>query len=254
VVGGYGGSGNDIGIANAEIFDPSNNTWTTVPSMVYRRWYPCATTLSDGTVLVTAGWQTTDQTNAGIPEVFNPATLMWSELTAANNPFETYPFIFQLSDGRMIHVGNSEVSSVTDILDLSSRSWSTVDPRIVDGGSASMYLPGKIMKSGSAADSQDVGLAARTTYVLDTTQASPAWQQTPSLAYSRCFLNQTVLPDGTVLATGGESDKNGGNIANAIYAAELWSPQTQSWTTMASMHTPREYHGTALAPARWPGP
>ena len=66
------------------------------------------------------------------------------------------------------------------------------------------------------------------------------------MAYARCFMNQTVLPDGTVLATGGESDKNGGNIANAVYAAELWSPQTQTWSTMASMHTPREYHGTAL--------
>jgi len=78
------------------------------------------------------------------------------------------------------------------------------------------------------------------------TQSNPSWQQTPSMAYIRSFLNLTMLPDGSVLATGGESDKNGGNIANAVYAAELWSPQTQTWTTMASMHTPREYHGTAL--------
>jgi hypothetical protein len=59
-------------------------------------------------------------------------------------------------------------------------------------------------------------------------------------------LNLTTLPDGTVLATGGETDKDGGNISNAVYAAELWSPQTQTWTTMASMHKPREYHSTAL--------
>ena len=52
VVGGYGQSSNPIGIANAEIFDPSNNTWTMVPSQAYRRWYPTATTLSDGRVLV----------------------------------------------------------------------------------------------------------------------------------------------------------------------------------------------------------
>jgi hypothetical protein len=66
------------------------------------------------------------------------------------------------------------------------------------------------------------------------------------MVYPRSFLNLTTLPDGTVLATGGETDKNGGNIANAVYAAELWSPQTQTWTTMASMHTPREYHSTAV--------
>ena len=78
------------------------------------------------------------------------------------------------------------------------------------------------------------------------TATSPAWQQVPSMVYPRSFMNMTVLPDGTVLATGGETDRNGGNIANAVYPAELWSPATQTWTTMASMHTPREYHSTAL--------
>lgn len=109
-----------------------------------------------------------------------------------------------------------------------------------------MFSPGKIMKAGSATDSQGSGPSSNTTYVLDMTQPSPAWQQTPAMAYARSFLNLTTLPDGSVLATGGESDKNGGVIANAIFAAEMWSPQSQTWTTMASMHTPREYHGTAL--------
>ena len=58
VVGRLWGRRAPIGIANAEIFDPSNNSWTAVPNMSYRRWYPTATTLSDGTIMVTAGWQT----------------------------------------------------------------------------------------------------------------------------------------------------------------------------------------------------
>jgi hypothetical protein len=246
VVGGFGGTASNIGIANAEIFDPSNNSWTAVPSMSYKRWYPTATTLSDGRIMVTAGWQTSNHTNAGIPEIYDPSTHIWTRLTLANNPFETYPFIYQLSDGRVIHVGNSEYATVTDILDLNTQTWSIVDPNIVDGGSSAMYLPGKIMKAGSATDSQGIGASANTTYVLDTTTTNPAWKQTPSMAYSRSFLNLPTLPDGTVLAIGGETDKNGGNIANAVYPAELWSPQTQTWTTMAAMHTPREYHGTAI--------
>jgi hypothetical protein len=91
-----------------------------------------------------------------------------------------------------------------------------------------------------------VGPSSNTAFVLDTSSPSPAWQQVPSMAYPRSYMNMTVLPDGNVLATGGETDKDGGNIANAVYAAELWSPVTQSWTTMTSMHTPREYHSTAL--------
>jgi Domain of unknown function (DUF1929)/Bacterial Ig domain/Glyoxal oxidase N-terminus/Kelch motif len=246
VVGGYSGSSNPIGIANAEIFDPSNNTWTVVPNMTYRRWYPTATTLSDGRVLVTAGWQTSNHSNAGIPEIYNPSTNSWTQLNSANNPFETYPFIYQLTDGRLIHLGGSEYATDTETLDLNTQLWTTLDPTIVDGGSSVMYQPGKIMKAGSASDSQNSGASSKTTFTLDTTQSSPAWVQTPSMSYARTFLNLVTLPDDSVLAVGGETDKNGGNIANAVYAAELWSPQTHVWTTMASMHTPREYHSTAL--------
>ncbi len=246
VVGGYGGTGTNIGLATAEIFDFTDNTWTSVPKMSYKRWYPTATTLSDGRVLVTAGWQTTNHSNAGIPEIYDPVANSWTELTNANNPFETYPFIFLLSDGRVIHTGGSEYPTVTDILNISTQAWSVVDPTVVDGGSAKMYLPDKIIKAGSAADSQMTGSSSNTTYVLDMTQQNPAWQQTPPMAYPRSFLNLTELPDGTVLVTGGETDKNGGNIANAVYAAELWNPLTDTWSTMAAMQTPREYHSTAL--------
>ena len=192
------------------------------------------------------GWQTTEHTNAGIPEVYDPVANTWTKLTNANNPFETYPFIHMLSDGRLIHVNGSEYATVTDILDLNTQSWSVVDSNIADGGSSAMYLPDKIMKAGSAADSQNTGPSSNTTFVLDMTQPSPFWQQTASMIYPRTFFNLTSLPDGTVLATGGETDKNGGNIANAVYAAELWSPATKTWATMSSMQTPREYHGTAL--------
>jgi hypothetical protein len=246
VVGGYGEGGATLGIKSAEIFDPIKLTWTSVPNMQYKRWYPNATTLSDGRILVVAGWQTSANTNAGISEIYDPATNAWTSLTNANNPFETYPFMYLLPDGRVIHIGGSEYATDTDILDLNTTSWSVVDPNIVDGGSATMYLPGKFMKAGSAADSQNVGPSSNTTFVLDMTQPSPAWHQTASMAYPRSFMNLTMLPDGTALATGGETDKNGGDISKAVYAAELWSPQTQTWSTMASMHNPREYHGTAL--------
>jgi hypothetical protein len=247
VVGGYGGGSTSIGIASSEIFDPATNTWTiNAPNMAYKRWYPTATLLSDRRVLVTAGWQTAAHTNAGIPEIYDPATNKWTSLTNANNPFETYPFMHLLPDGRVIHVGGTEYPTVTDILDLNTQTWSVVDSNIVDGGSSVMYLPGKIIKAGSSADSQNSGPSSNTTYVLDMTEPSPAWRATSPMAYARSFLNLVTLPDGNVVAIGGETDKNGGNIANAVYAAEMWSPRSETWTTMASMHTPREYHATAL--------
>ena len=246
LVGGYGGDNTHIGIANAEMFDPANRTFTSVPSMSYKRWYPTATTLGDGTILVTAGWQTTEHSNAGIPEIYDPIANSWTKLTNANNPFETYPFMYELPNGDVIHVGGSEYATVTESLNVASQTWTTIDPRVIDGGSSTMYLPNKILKAGSASDSQSTGPSSNTAFVIDLTQKSPLWQQAPSMAYPRSFLNLTELPDGTVLATGGETDRNGGNIANAVYAAELWDPATTGWSTMASMRTPREYHSTAL--------
>ena len=42
--------------------------------MSYRRWYPSATTLGDGRVLVTSGGQTCLTCLADIPEIYDPAT------------------------------------------------------------------------------------------------------------------------------------------------------------------------------------
>ena len=126
-----------------------------------------------------------------------------------------------------------------------------VDPTVLDAASAVQYLPGKIMKAGASylsapADNGGNTPSAATTYVLDMNQASPAWTQTASMANPRTHLNLTILPDDTVLATGGSTDIGGVNDAHAVYAAELWSPATQTWTTMASEQRPRLYHSTAL--------
>ena len=66
------------------------------------------------------------------------------------------------------------------------------------------------------------------------------------MAFPRSYLNLTILPDGEVLATGGSTTTDKGNFAAAVHEAELWSPVTKAWTTMARMQTPRLYHSTAL--------
>ena len=148
-------------------------------------------------------------------------TTTWSKLTNANIPFETYPFLCQLPDGRVIHIGGSDYATDTDVLDISAQTWSVIDSRVIEGGSATMTGPGRFMKAGAAADSQDVGPGSKTTFVLHTTSPAAWWQQTPSMAYVRSFANLTMLPDGSVLVTGRESDKNGGDISKPVYAAEL---------------------------------
>ena len=110
-----------------------------------------------------------------------------------------------------------------------------------------MFRPGKIMKSGTHTDADLPPIpSADTTYVLDMTQPSPAWQQTAPMAFPRGYHNLTMLPDGNVLVTGGGGTTTPGALEGAILAAELWSPATQTWKTLAAMQTERLYHSIAL--------
>src|SRR5205823_11653281 len=61
--------------------------------------------------------------------------------------------------------------------------------------------------------------------------------------------NLTVLADGTVLATGGNS--SGAGLVDLtpgapVYPAEQWNPATGQWRTLAAMQVTRQYHSSAL--------
>jgi N-acetylneuraminic acid mutarotase len=109
-----------------------------------------------------------------------------------------------------------------------------------------MYLPGKILKSGKSTNSLGSNPSTANAYVIDLTEATPQWRQVASMAFPRAYHVETLLPDGSVLVTGGGRTTGDYDIANAVYAAEIWSPTTETWTTMSSMQKPRLYHGSAL--------
>ncbi len=236
----------DVGTPDVNVFDPETASWASVQPMAFGRWYPTAITLPDGRVLAVSGHTTCDVCVADIPEVYDPATNTWSQLPTARSSIPTtYPHLFVLPDGRVLEVGSSEEVIPTRVLDVGSQTWRTVDPNAIDGGSSVMYEPGKVMKSGGAWD-DGVGTPSVNSYVLDITQPSPAWRQTAPMGFARVVHNLTLLADGNVLVTGGSSDSDFSGPGSAVYNAELWSPTTETWTTMANMQVPRVYHSTAL--------
>jgi galactose oxidase-like protein len=235
------------GLHDSTLFDPATQTWSSGAKMLYGRWYPTVTELGDGRMLVTAGETTCNECNAPIPEIYDPVTNAWTQVSGALKDFPYYPHQFLLADGRVLVSSSNRRPIASAVLDLTTQTWSTVDPAVLDGGSAAMYAPGKIIKAGLARD-PDLSPASSvaTTYVLDMNQATPAWRQTASMAFPRTELNLTLLPDGTVLAIGGSRDSDVADTAGAVLEPELWSPSTETWTTLAPMKTPRMYHSTAL--------
>jgi hypothetical protein len=110
-----------------------------------------------------------------------------------------------------------------------------------------MYLPGKIIKSGTARNPDyPVASSAATTYVIDMTQPTPTWRQVGSMAFPRTQHQLTVLPDGTVLATGGSRNSDVNDPASAVLQAELWDPATENWRTLSSGVVARLYHSSAI--------
>ncbi|OLE05663.1 MAG: hypothetical protein AUI36_42420 [Cyanobacteria bacterium 13_1_40CM_2_61_4] len=235
------------GVKDTNLFNATTHQWSLAASMHTARWYPTATTLPDGRILVTAGEIGCAECDAPIPEVYNPQTNIWTELTAANLPLPYYPHMFVLPDGRVLASSTSEHPIITQVLDVNAQTWTVVDPDPVDGGSAAMYLPGKVLKAGTSYHPDDpVVPSVATTYVIDMTQPSPRWRQTPSMAFARTYHTLTILPDGEVLVTGGGNTTDAVGVNGAALPAEIWSPATETWTVMASMSKPRLYHSTAL--------
>jgi hypothetical protein len=67
----------------------------------------------------------------------------------------------------------------------------------IGGGSAAMYTPGQVLKSGRGDP------ATARAVIIDMTQESPAWREVAPMAFPRRRHNLTLLPDGKVLLTGG---------------------------------------------------
>src|SRR4051812_39824015 len=214
VVGGHVDS--NVGLKDTTVFDPRTRTWTRLADMAQSRWYPTATTLADGRVLVLSGDnmilgrsgvpQPFVDTSNTLPEVFDPATNTWRQIPSAQRFIPLYPFMFVAPDGRVFDSGPDTVNRS---LDVASGTWSTVATSPIDGGSAVMYRAGKILKAGTwgdpGVDYPGDGRAA----VIDLNQPSPAWREVSPMASTRQFFNLIALPDGTVLAVGGATRGGG---------------------------------------------
>lgn len=236
-----------FGLRVANIFDPFSQAWSRVQPMSFERWYPTATALPDGRMLVTSGETECGGCIAGIPEVYNPITNSWSELTAAPLNVPYYPHMFVLPDGRVLNSSTAEAPVPTRVLNVQAQTVTTVDSSTPDGGSAVMYRPGKILKTGTSINPDlEVRPSASTAYVLDMMQSSPAWVQVSSMHFPRGYHSMVMLPDGNVLVTNGGQTTDAVGVGAAVLQPEMWSPATKVFTKLASMVSPRLYHSTAL--------
>jgi galactose oxidase-like protein/glyoxal oxidase-like protein/fibronectin type III domain protein/Kelch motif protein len=232
---------NNVGEPKASIYNPFNNTWTRLPDMNAGRWYPTNTTLANGDVLVVSGDQDTTAGVNPLPQVWQTASNSWRNLTNAQLNLYLYPSMHLAPNGKVFM---SIPSEITRYLDTSgSGLWTTVAIRqygFRSYGSAAMYDDGKVLVVGGGDP------PTNTAEVIDLNAPSPAWRFVGSMSNARRQFDATLLPDGKVLVTGGSSGPGFDNSSTPVYAAEMWDPATEQWTTMASNTVYHGYHSNAL--------
>lgn len=235
--------GDNNGLRQASTFDGSS--WQATGSMTYPRWYPTLVTLENGNVVALSGSQTPSQV-ATIPERWNGSS--WTPLTGANLSLPLYPRAFvEPKNGHVFVAGEGTVRILNPN---GSGSWSLGPARVVGDRSygSAVMLDSRVLYAGGGGGSCG-STPARSAEVIDLAAPAPAWTATGSMAIPRRQTNLTILADGKVLMTGGSSQCGFTNETGAVFAAEVWDPETGQWTTLANAGVVRVYHSTtALLP------
>lgn len=233
-----------VGLKTALIFDPATEQWTFVHPMKNGRWYPTLITLGDGRVMATSG--------GGSPEneiYANPTG--WS-IAGPGIGWALYPHLHLLKDGRAFHSGMRLGGSGLQpgFLNPATGAYAPLPGASIppsfnfaarDQGATVLLPPAqmqKIMVMGGGSPSINA------VHVIDTDAAPPTYVAAPSMLRNRIHVNAVILPDRTVVATGGSGEAE--NALTASTEAEIYDPATNTWATGARARVPRLYHSIAL--------
>jgi len=233
IAGGYDSLG---AVASAELYDPSTDTFTATGSMITARGGHSAILLGNGTVLIVGGYGDRGYPNAARAEIYDPATGLFTV---------TGPYVGRagcdfcapatlLPDGNVLFAGQYPAQ----LYDPLTGSFSVTGTMVWDHSTAAVLTDGKVLFTGG----EDFGRSPRAE-LYD--PESGTFAVTGEMACPRVWHTLTVLPDGTVLAAGGETDNcsNGFCVfAGSVASAELYDPSTGAFVATGDMTAAREGH------------
>jgi hypothetical protein len=207
-------------LSSAELYNPATGAWTATGSMNTARTGHTATVLQNGQVLVAGGGSSA--------ELYHPAT--WTATGSLNFPRDGQP-AWLLPDGQVLVVCGIHdpgvPQCVAELYNPATGTW-TQDGQASQSAardfSTALLSTGKVLISGG----ENGGYPAKTTVSQEAILFDPATGTstfTGSMTIPRAFHTLTPLPDGQVLAAGGEtqSSNHAGTISTTA-SAELFTP------------------------------
>jgi hypothetical protein len=241
------------GLTDALIFDPTTLAWSAVDHMEFGRWYPSLVTLGDGDVVAVSGLGA-DNFLTLIPERFDAASSTWSRLPEPG-PIPMYAHLFLLDDGRVFYTGgqyggnngvrpsiwDTATGQRTEVLGLT-------DPALRNQSTSVLLPPAQdqqvMILGGGGFDMHSPAPALADTRIVDLTNPAPAYRAAAPMDHPRMHLSAVILPDRTVLATGGSAMEEMAD--ESPKHAQIYQPASGTWTHTAESRVPRLYHSVAL--------
>jgi hypothetical protein len=238
ITGGYGVAPPE-NLASAELYDPSSGTFTATGNMLTAQGWHSAKLLGNGKVLMTGGF--TVYPHLANAELYDPAT----GLFAATGSYAPTRFICDfcppsilLADGKVLFAGTSP-AQLYDAVTGAFRATGAIS----DFHSAAVLLMnGTVLFAGGVS----IGRLA-TAELYD--PVSGSFNSAPNMAWRRVWHTATLLPDGTALIAGGETEECSGNscaFAGSTGSVEIYDPSSGGFVSTGSMSTRRGVHTATL--------
>ena len=250
--------GHISGRADAVLFNPTSQKWEPTGHMAHGRWYPTLVTLGDGRVLAVSGLNQDGNLNETI-EVYSPQTNKWQALPLPPNfpGLPLYAHLFLMADGRILFTGGQvegpEVALGPCLLDIAHGQVGVTPVGNLSvpqsrKQSASVLLPPaqdqKAMIIGGGIGDEGIVDATAAVDIVDLKAAPLQFQSVAPMNLPRTHVNAALLPDRTVLVTGGGLARE--SRLTPTLQSEIYDPATNTWTLVASSKVPRLYHSVSL--------
>jgi galactose oxidase-like protein/PKD domain-containing protein len=233
------------GLSRNSIYDPVTGLFTDVENTAHGRWYPTATLLGDGRVMSFSGLDETGATNTAV-EIYTLGS-GWSPEHPAGWVPPLYPREHLLPNGSIFYSGSSTASR---LFNPSTAAWSPVLATTNYSGTrrygTAVLLPlspadnyrARVMIMGGGSP------ATATTEIIEPSAPSPQWTNGPAMSQARIEMSATILPNGTILTTGGSIFDE--DATTASLNAEIYNPATNAFSPAGANAFPRMYHSGSL--------
>lgn len=229
----------------AEIFYPDTQIFEPTAPMNFARANHTATTMPDGSVIVVGGQGFSGNYLSSV-EVYSSTSVYWSTLAALPNPI-AYHTATLLTNGKLLVVGGLNIlGATTQVLsyDPATNIWTALAslPVALYQHTATLLANGEVLVAGG----NDGNGEANVSYVYD--PVGNTWNATGGaspLTTARFGHDATLLPDGSVMISGGYTAHGSASVASGI---EIFHVDVSSWIPIGPFNTgPRAAHTMTLS-------